>query len=192
MMAGDGAVEVTTDNFEGISQSFEHVYSLGHRKIGFMVGDGSLPAYRERYLTFAYKMAEKGIKIREEWIYRGRNHVTDAAAWSMGFFGRKDLPTAFLCTNDYCALGLLRAAIKSGIKVPQDLSIIGFDDMETSNLVTPTLSSVSVPKAEIGRCAARELIVSLKDGKRPANAPQCRIRIMPKLMKRESTATVKR
>ena len=192
IMAGNGAVEVTSDNLDGISQAFEHVYSLGHRKIGFMVGDEKLPAYRERYLSFIYKMGEKGLKVRDEWVYRGTNHITDTAEWGMKFFRRKDLPTAFLSTNDYCALGLLRAAVKSGIKVPEDLSIVGFDDMETSSLVTPTLTSVNVPKAEIGRFSARELLVSLRNGKRPSNSPQCRIRIRPVLVKRESTAKARK
>ncbi|OGV37132.1 MAG: hypothetical protein A2X48_04795 [Lentisphaerae bacterium GWF2_49_21] len=192
MMAGNGAVEVTTDNLEGISQAFEHVYSLGHRKIGFMIGDDSVPAYRERHLSFVYKMAEKGLKVKEEWVYRGTNHITDAAEWGMKFFKRRDLPTAFLCTNDYCALGLLRAAFKNGVRIPEDLSIVGFDDMETSSLVTPTLTTVNVAKSEIGRFSARELIVSLKNGRRPSNAPQCRVHLKPSLVKRESTAAVKK
>ncbi|HCE45268.1 MAG TPA: hypothetical protein DET40_17145 [Lentisphaeria bacterium] len=192
MMAGNGAVEVTSDNMEGISQAFEHLYALGHRKTGFMLGDESLPAYRERYLSFAYKMAEKGLKTREDWIYRGSNHVVDSVQWGQKLFRKKDIPTAFLCTNDYCALGLLRAAMNSGIKVPKDLSIVGFDDIETSNLVTPPLTTVNVPKTEIGRCSARELIVSLKNGKRPLGSPQCRLRLSPTLVKRESTAAVRK
>jgi DNA-binding LacI/PurR family transcriptional regulator len=185
-MAGAGPVEITTDNLEGISLAFDHIYSLGHRKIGFIRGDDN-PAYHERYVSFVYKMAEKLLRVRKEWIYYGENHVLPTAEWCSKILKGPERPTAFICSNDYGALGVIRAASDAGIRMPSQLSVIGFDDIETSALVTPPLTTIRVPQYEIGRRAVKELLITLGNGNSEPGF-QCRMRLSPKLVIRESTA----
>ncbi|MDA3799627.1 MAG: LacI family DNA-binding transcriptional regulator [Kiritimatiellae bacterium] len=189
IIANEGPVEVTTDNIEGIIQAFEHLYSLGHRDIGFARAS-DIPEYRERYNAFAYKMAEMKLPIHDKWVYKGPNHILDVGKWAEDMLQNPDRPTAFLCTNDFAALGILRGAINAGLKVPEDLSIVGFDDIDSAQLVTPALTSVRVCKEEIGKVSVRELIMSLKRGTNPKEGPQCRMRISPTLIERESTAAI--
>lgn len=191
IIANEGPIEVTTDNIEGIIQAFEHIYALGHRNIGFALSN-DIPEYRERYNAFAYMMAGRQLPIQDQWVYRGPNHVLEVGKWAEEMLKNPDRPTAFLCTNDFAALGILRGAINSGLKVPEDLSIVGFDDIEPSRLVTPSLTSVRVQKEEIGRVSVRELLISMKNGIKSIGTPQCRMRISPVLIERESTGKVKK
>ncbi len=186
LMAGTGPVEITTDNLEGISLAFDHVYSLGHRNIGFIRGAAN-PAYLERYRSFVYKMSEKKLIVDNEWIYEGENHVLDVSRWCSGVLRSARRPTAFICSNDYGALGVIRAASECGIKIPDQLSIVGFDDVDAASLVTPPLTTVRVPQYEIGRRAVKELLTTLNNGS-SVSGFQCRMRLLPLLVKRESTA----
>ncbi len=185
-MAGAGPVEITTDNLEGISIAFDHIYGLGHRKIGFIRGDDN-PAYRERLVSFIYKMAEKDLDVRKEWIYEGQNNVLATSEWCSKLIKAGKRPTAFICSNDYGALGVIRAASDCGVKIPSQLSVIGFDDIETSTLVTPPLSTIRVPQYEIGRRSVKELVTTMGNG-HSEQGFQCRMRLTPKLIVRESTA----
>jgi LacI family transcriptional regulator len=189
IIANEGSIEVTTDNIEGIILAFEHVYSLGHRDIGFAM-TMDIPEYCERYNAFAYKMAETKLPINDQWVYKGQNHVLEVGKWTEEMLQNPDRPTAFLCTNDFAALGILRGAINAGLKVPEDLSIVGFDDIDTAQLVTPALTSVRVCKEEIGKVSVRELLMNLKNGTNPKEGPQCRMRISPTLIERKSTASI--
>src|SRR5690606_5172684 len=98
-----------------------------------------------------------------------------------------DRPTALLCQNDCCALGVVRAASRMGIAIPSQLSVIGFDDVDFAALVTPPLTSVRVNVREMGRRAVRELMIQMNGGAQP-HACACRVRLIPELVIRESTA----
>ena len=188
MVADEGVVSVTTDNCKGISDAFDYIFDLGHRKIGFVVGC-SIPEYSERYDAFAMRMARHGLELVEEWVYRGDNKVGAIGEWSEGILSGVSRPTAFLASNDFGALGVLRGATRSGLRVPGDLSIIGFDDIEMSSLVSPSITSVRVPKADIGRVSVRELLLGLSA---PRENPEdgYSIRLRPRLIERESAVAV--
>lgn len=191
IIANQGPMEITTDNFEGIAQAFDYLHSLGHRDIGFTIGN-DIPEYNERYNAFAYKMVEKGLQINTNWIYRGSNRIIEVGEWAESIFRSGKYPTAFLNSNDFAALGVMRGAINAGLKIPENVSIIGFDDIESAQLMTPSLSTVRVPKEEIGRLSLRELLVSIKENGKPAYFPQCRLRVTPALIKRESVSYISR
>ncbi|HBC85394.1 MAG TPA: hypothetical protein DCZ94_00415 [Lentisphaeria bacterium] len=186
LMSGAGPVEITTDNLEGISLAFDHLYSLGHRKIGFIRSDDN-PAYRERYKAFVYKTAEKGLEVKGEWTYTGENNVLAVSEWCAKVLKSGKRPSAFICSNDYGALGVVRSASECGIKIPSQLSIVGFDDVDAASLVTPPLTTIRVPQYEIGRRAVKELMITLGNGASYSGF-QCRMRLLPLLVKRESTA----
>src|SRR5262249_35198742 len=143
LMVDGPAPVVTFDNFSGIAQAFDHLYALGHRKIGCVAGPREIVAYDERCTAFRYKMAEKNLHVNETWIYTGPEHVAPTQAWAAKILG-KNRPTAFICANDWMAIAVVRAAQEAQISVPRQLSVVGFDDNEPSSLITPPLTTLRV------------------------------------------------
>jgi DNA-binding LacI/PurR family transcriptional regulator len=180
---------VTFDNVKGIEQAFDHLYALGHRKIGCVAGPREIVAYHERCTAFRYKMAEKNLHVNESWIYTGEQHVAPTQAWAQKILG-KNRPTAFICANDWMAIAVVRAAQEAGISVPKQLSVVGFDDNEVSSLVTPALTTLRVPTYEIGRQAVQQLELQIKLSNRRSRHGVC-LRLAPELIVRESTAPAK-
>ncbi len=177
---------VTVDNLAGISTAFDHIYSLGHRRIGFVGRVDSNFAYAERFNAFSMKMASHSLPVRTEWVYEGYSHIEAAAAGVKKILSRADRPTALICSSDCVAIGALRAATSLGIAVPEELSIIGFDDIDAASLVTPPLTTLHVPAAEIGRQSVRLLMIQARS---PVGSQRigCRVRLVPRLVIRGST-----
>jgi LacI family transcriptional regulator len=178
---------VTTDNMMGVSAAFDHLHALGHRKIGFTVKNDGVVAFAERFLAFKMKMAEVALQVNPSWVYTGSNHIEMTAKGVQEILSQPDRPTAFVCSNDCAALAVLRAANNLGIRVPQDLSVVGFDDEESASMVTPALTTVRVPVEQMGRQAVRQLMIQLHAAEGP-NAMGCRVRLLPELIVRQSTA----
>jgi len=176
---------VTTDNVAGISAAFDHLYALGHRRIGF-AGKYSNFAYVERYNAFKLKMAEADLPVRLEWVYEGYSHIGEAEEGVRKILSLAERPTALLCASDCVALGAMRAAASLGIRVPQELSIVGFDDIEASALLTPALTTLHVPVHDIGRQAIRLLMSQVRSESEGLRSG-CRVRLVPQLVIREST-----
>ena len=179
---------VTFDNVDGISKAFEHLYTLGHRSFGYLAGLQSIVAYRERLTAFRLKMIEKNLPVREDLIYTGSQDMAPSGAWAERVL-KHNPPTAFLCANDFMAIALAKAAVRLGLSIPRDISVVGFDDIEPASLVTPALTTVRVPTFEVGRQAVQQISIQLKLGNR-RNRPGTRIRLAPELIVRESTGIV--
>jgi LacI family transcriptional regulator len=177
---------ITSDNLAGIATAFGHLYSLGHRKIGFVGKFDGNAAFAERFAAYRLQMAEHGLPLVKEWIYEGPNHIDRTAAGASEILARPDRPSALLCVNDFSALGVVRAASKAGISIPKDLSVIGFDDEDAAAVVTPALTTMRVPMAEMGRQAVRQLMIQIQGGPTPRTRG-CRVRLAPELIVRQST-----
>jgi len=178
---------VVTDNVFGVSAAFDHLYSLGHRRIGFAGKLDDVLAFAERFTGFRMKMAEAGLAINPAWVHEGPNHIEMTGNAVQQILSQEPRPTAFMCSNDCAALGVLRAANNLGIKVPESLSVVGFDDEESASLVTPPLTTVRVPVEQMGRQAVRQLMLQMNLIDGPA-ARGCRVRMIPDLVVRQSTA----
>jgi DNA-binding LacI/PurR family transcriptional regulator len=178
---------VTIDNLGGISQAFDHIYSLGHRKIGFVGARVEVEAFHERYVAFKMKMADVDLPVNPAWVYSGFEHIEQAAKGMQPILTGTDRPTAFLCANDVYALSVIRAASDLGIFIPRDLSVIGFDDSDVASMVTPSLTTIHVPQDEMGQRAARQLMLSVQM-QPPARTFGCETRVKTSLILRQSTA----
>lgn len=178
---------VTIDNLTGITKAFDHLYELGHRRIGFVGRCDENFAYAERFVAFKMKMAEAGLPIRPDWIYEGYSYIETATEGMKKMLSLPDRPKALLCSNDCVAMGVLRAADALGIAVPGDLSVVGFDDMEAASLVTPPLTTIHVPVTEIGHQAIRLLMIQIMSEVRTKHRG-CRVRLVPELIVRHTTA----
>jgi DNA-binding LacI/PurR family transcriptional regulator len=177
---------VTTDNFQGISEAFAHLRQLGHHKIGYI---GRCGHVMERYIAWKLNMAEHGLPIRNDWVYDGYDHIEETAVATAEILKLSDRPTALICANDCYALGVVRAAARLGVSIPQQLSVTGFDDVDFASFVTPPLTTVRVPIQEMGRQAVRQLMIQVKGGT-PTKSRGCHVRLLPELVVRESTAAV--
>jgi len=177
---------VTTDNDAGIGMAMDHLVSLGHTRIGF-VGCSSNPSYREREEAFDRRIAARGLPNRREWRYDGSSLVEEAVKGVQSMMREKERPTAILCVADYLAMGVIRTARRNGLRIPEDLSVVGFDDIDASSLVDPPLTTVHVPTREMGQRAARQLMQAMQLGA-PSKDVGCTLRLRPQLVVRGSTA----
>jgi DNA-binding LacI/PurR family transcriptional regulator len=180
---------VTFDNLDGISKAFDHLYALGHRQIGCVAGPQEIVAYRERCTAFCYKMAEKNLPVNAAWLYAGEQHIAPTQQWALKALERTR-PTAFICANDWMAIAVMKAAQQLGVSVPDQLSVVGFDDVDAASLITPSLTTLRVPAFELGRQAVQQLEVQIKLNNRRNRSNAC-IRLATELIVRESTARTK-
>jgi DNA-binding LacI/PurR family transcriptional regulator len=180
---------VTTDNMLGIGKAFDHLYELGHRKIGFAGKVLRDVAFMERFNAFRWKMSEAGLPLRDDWVYEGTHpmRLDQTQEGIVRLLKQKDRPMALLCANDCTALSVVRAAAHLGLRIPQDLSVVGFDDDEAAALVTPALTTVRIPVLEMGRQAVRQLMLQIQHPQ-PPRQRGVHIRLIPDLVVRSSTA----
>lgn len=160
----EGATSVQVDEVQGVNLALDHLLALGHQKIGYFVSQGSehrLEAYRKR-------LKDVGIDPLPHWAHASlmednvqRAHE-EMRAWLSETKGKFDL-TALLTQNDesaICAIDVLR---ESGIRTPEDVSVVGFDGTAISDYFSPRLTSVRLPLREVGTLAVQELVKRLKD-----------------------------
>src|SRR5690606_30187548 len=119
---------VGIDHADGIARATRHLLELGHVDIGYLGGSPANYGNIARRDAFLAHMRAAGLSVREEWICLGTNHVEETANRAAEFLKRRPRPTALICFNDFIALAALRAARRVGLNVPQDLSVVGFDD----------------------------------------------------------------
>lgn len=174
--------QVTTDNFRGIGQAVDHLVELGHRRLGFVSGT-AVPATRERAEAFAFHAHRHGVTVAPEWLQVAYDHIDRTAYKVATLLAGESRPTGIVCCNDWGALAVLRAAGQVGLRIPQDLSVVGFDDLPLAAVVTPALTSIRVAIDDLGRMAAR-LLLTQKD--RPSRG--CVVRLPTTLVARASTA----
>jgi len=149
---------VDVDNFGGASAATEHLIRLGHRRIGFIRGLSYLNDADERELAFRKTMAKSGIAVRKKWILQGAYETHKAFHTAFKLLSTKDRPTAIFAANDLSAFGVIDAARSAGLKVPEDLSVIGFDDIKSAETMMPPLTTVRQPLQQLGKTAAEYLL----------------------------------
>jgi len=162
----DGLTCVSIDDFGGAKLAVEHLLRLGHRRIGFL-GVGNRPrSVRLRLEGYNAALREAGIEPRVEWVRIAHpDHLSHSDDIIDGQMLINPLLTsgvrALLCYNDSIAIGALLSCRKRGINVPRDLSIVGFDNIETSQYITPALTTVHQPKLRLGQLAMELLLERL-------------------------------
>lgn len=162
---------VDADNRASTRQAIEHLLSLGHRKIAYVGGDPKTLTTRERQQAYEEVMKVAGIKPHPKWIDYGYFDEPGGytAVQRMKVLG-EDVPTAFYAANDLMAIGVLRALIELGIKVPERVSVMGTNNSYLSQHTSPPLTTIEVPYAELGKKAVELLITQItKRNKAPAS-----------------------
>jgi DNA-binding LacI/PurR family transcriptional regulator len=176
---------VDVDNYSGACAMTAHLMDLGHRRIGFIKGPGDLRDAAQRELAFRKTMADRGVPVLDDWVGQGDYETRKAFHLSLDWLGKRGRPTAIFAANDQMAYGVIDAARALGLRVPEDLSVGGFDDIEGSAEFVPPLTTVAQPMANLGRVAARYLLDVLSQGSPPSVLHQ---KLPTQLAARSSTA----
>lgn len=154
---------VSIDNLDGARQAVRHLIGLGHTAIAYIGDESGLESDAERLKGFEQAMSEARLNIQPEFVRRGDGKPDAAAREALLILALENRPTAIFCYNDMSALGALNAAAELNIPVPEELSIVGFDDLFFAALMRPALTTVHQPKKELGR-RATQLLVELLNG----------------------------
>lgn len=167
----------------GFREALEHLLSLGHTDIGFIAGPQTLNSARGRKDAFTAALRAHGIHVRTDWIAIGDMRVEGGRTAMQRLLSRNPRPTAVVASNDLMAVGALQAAHAARIRVPRDLSIIGFDDIPIASMVHPPLSTIRHPRREVAARAFDCLWTTLQGAELKAIEP-----LQPHLVIRSSTA----
>ncbi len=174
---------VHLDNERGGAMAVEYLHALGHRAIGHVAGPLSFPDSRARLHGYRHALEAVGATYDERRVVEGDFRETGGEAAAKRLLERCPELDALFVANDQMAIGALRAAVEAGRQVPQDLSIVGFDDVLYARYLHPALTTVRQPLADMGRAAAR-LAVGFVAGREE----EVRTRFEPEMIERASVA----
>lgn len=164
---------VVADNRHGAREIARHVLALGHERVAIIGGPPALWTSQQRLAGYREAIAAAGLEPDAVPVLEGDYHQASGAALAKRLLGRGEdstRPTALLCANDLMAIGALEYARSSGLHVPEELSIAGFDDLPIASLLEPRLTTVRQPAREMGYRAA-ELLFNLIDQTGVAESP---------------------
>jgi len=177
------------DDVDGSRQVTRHLIELGHRKIAYLGNSSSGRTTKDRLAGFRYEMQSAGLALPNEYIYEmSGSEPEKGRPAAEHFLSLSDRPTAIVCFNDMLAIGVLKALQQLGVRVPEDISTTGFDNIVFSNYTNPPLTTFDQPKRFIGQKAA-ELALSLLNSTSDIHIPQQKIQVLGgRLLVRNSTA----
>ena len=184
-----GVANVVLDHERAAELALGHLYRLGHRRIAYMRGQLFSSDSRSRWRSTLHVARSLGLEVPPEMVIRLDK---DSHSSDLGYIGiqqllmrRKDF-TAVLCFNDVAAIGTVRGLHDAGLRVPNDVSVMGFDDIPAAEYYTPRLTTIRQPLQQMGNVAASLLLKKIGGAKVPEIS-----RIEPELVVRESTARIR-
>ncbi|MBU7316944.1 LacI family DNA-binding transcriptional regulator [Paenibacillus oleatilyticus] len=176
-------LSVDNDNVQAAYDATRHLIAQGHKRIGFVSGPPNLIVSGDRMKGYLQALKDAGIEARPEWIVEG-DFLQESGYRAMSFFMcLPERPTAIVVIDDVVAFGVLRGLTELGYKVPDDLSLVGFNNISLSELSTPPISSIDIGIYQIGYTASQTLIRAVKG----EAMPQKRVIIPHRLIVRESS-----
>lgn len=159
---------VSFDNYHAGQLAMAHLQSLGHRRIGLVCGRSQVnDRAHERRRAYEDALLAQGIAVDPELIYERDFELVEGAAATHRMLDLSDPPTAIFCANDIQAIGAIAACVDAKRRIPEDISIIGFDDLPIAQFMRPKLTTVRVPAKRMGHLAATRLIHWIKHQERP-------------------------
>jgi len=180
-----GEFSVATDDREICAEMTCYLASLGHRRIAFIAGHPEHKAVGNRLTGYLDGLEQSGIPYRGDLVATGENSLESGEAAARTLLGLDDPPTVIFAANDDMAAGALRVALRQGLRIPEDLSVAGFDDGALARLVFPALTTIRQPLARMAERAARALIGAASGKPLPARTEI----VLSSLVIRESTGT---
>ena len=181
---GDGVPAVGSANWNGGMAAARHLLELGHRRIGVIGGPHALLCSRARLDGYRAAMDLAGIAVDPALLHSGDFHVEGGYRAGLSLLRLPEPPTAVFAGSDLQALGLYEAARELGVRIPEQLSVVGYDDLPVARWVGPPLTTVRQPLAEMAAMAAR-MVIALGTGPDPVTR---RVDLATSLVVRQSTA----
>jgi len=174
---------------EGAFRACEHLLELGHRRIAFLAGPAASGSSSERLLGYSEALTSRGIRPDPRLVLQAGETLREGYEVAVRFLSHiadwEHPPTAVMCYNDSVALGVLKAAREAGLTIPRDMSVIGFNNIEFSEVSCPPLSTVNIDKAALALKAVETLLKRIELGQA---MPYQRLEIPTSFVQRESTS----
>jgi LacI family transcriptional regulator len=150
---------IVLDYSTGIHAAVAHLIALGHTRIGFLSGPYTLHSAITRLRAFEQTMDEAGLKVHKNWIIECDHTLKGGVAGFEKLMKLASRPTALICSNDMTAIGVLRAVYMAGLRVPEDLSVIGLDDIDFAEFTLPPLTTIRLCRADLAKAAFDALLL---------------------------------
>lgn len=151
------ASTILMDYSSGMHEAVRHLAALGHTKIGFLAGPHKLHSAITRENDFRAALHSCGLAVADEWIIECDHTLKGGVAGFARLQAHRDRPTAIVCSNDTTAIGVLRAAYQAGVRVPEELSVIGLDDIDFAEFTLPPLTTIRLSRVDLARAAFEAL-----------------------------------
>jgi LacI family transcriptional regulator len=160
--AQPAAMTLNVDYRHGIRQGVQHLAVLGHRKIAFISGPLTLHTAQLRRQAFLDSLKQTGIAPNMSWLIEGDHTLKGGLRAMKHLLQSNDRPTAILCSNDMTAIGVMHAAFDVGLRIPDDFSVIGFDDIHIAEFIYPPLTTIRMSCLGLARGAVAVLCPALQ------------------------------
>jgi DNA-binding LacI/PurR family transcriptional regulator len=182
---GAGISLLKVDYQHGIRQGVQHLVAMGHRKIAFVTGPIKLHSAQSRLAAFSSSLKECGITPTPKWIVEGDHTLEGGIAAMQQLLKAKPMPTAVMCSNDMTAIGVLHGVYRADLRVPDDFSVIGFDDIHIAAVTIPPLTTIQMSRFELAHAAFAALRSHVEESEHSSQKREYNIRT--DLVAREST-----
>lgn len=163
------APNVRIDNVEAAGLATDHLVQLGHRRIAHITGPVQNPLSKDRLRGFKARLARSKLKLPAEYVVRGDFSAASGYTAMQKLLTLPSRPTAVFCANDEMAMGAVKAIREARLKVPDDLSVVGFDNIHFCEFVEPPLTTIGQPRSEIGETAMRLMLDVFNDRRAPTS-----------------------
>jgi len=175
---------VVVDNVSGGHLATSHLLDRGYQRIGLVNGPASDLSAERRFEGYAQALSERGIGLDMDLVFYGATTMEQGYKRGKELLATDNPPRAVHTFSDYVALGFIRAAREASVRIPDDVAIVGFDDIAVSSYLAPSLSTISVPMAEMGKKAAEFLLANID---RDEDVHPFQLKLGPELVARESS-----
>ncbi|WP_170311480.1 LacI family DNA-binding transcriptional regulator [Vallitalea okinawensis] len=141
----------------------QYIIKNGHLRIGYIAGNQKVSIAKERKKGFEMALKDNKIPLIDQWVFQAEHTIEGGYQVMKKMMNMADRPTALVCYNDEIAIGVIKCATEEGIKIPEHLSVVGFDNINTSTIISPALTTIHQSAYELGRQAV-EMLITLING----------------------------
>jgi len=187
-LTGQGLSDVLVHFMSGMSQAIEHLARLRHQKIAYIGGSAGRTISDHREQSFRKAMEKAGLKVDPKFIRVGDYRISGGESGMMELLQLSDRPTAVIGANDLTAIGALRVLHRENLSVPEDMSVIGFDDIELSDMFFPPLTTIRLPRHEL----AETFVTALESAADDPHAEGKQYSVKTSLVVRSSTGPARK
>ncbi|MFD1217122.1 MULTISPECIES: LacI family DNA-binding transcriptional regulator [Microbulbifer] len=183
---------VRVDNVAAAADGTQYLIQLGHERIGFIAGKPDSLLTHDREKGYRKAMRKAKLKVENGWVVEGEQTIDGARRATRRLLAHKQRPTAIFCANDEMALGTVHEIKNAGLRVPEDISVVGFDDIRYAEVMDPPLTTIAQPAEEIGERTMRRLVQAIDGGALDKDTDTSPEIVPHKLIVRKSTGNAPR